>query len=403
MGRKAATKPQPEHVFTPEPVISGGAPPADGELPDVLNWIQQQLPGGGEAELNIRVYQLLGSNTRGGGTQPFLYEINPDDLANLERDLADQYPAGGRFRVMVRHGGRVVKGAVMEIAPRPNYRAPPRFAQPQPFEQQQQQVTLPPASPLESAMAQFLKFQMEESARNREFQNAMLTALRDRPAQAAVDPQAIIANTMGMFKSFQEAMPKAAGENIMDVLTKGIEFGKMIAGNAEPAAAKGLAGMVESLVSSDLGKSLAQVVMQGANHAAAPPQQHQLTHQAPAGPARVIPRYAPAPRQAPPVEVAPAVDGQTMNNAMQFLFGQAQAGADPGLLAEQVGPMIPEHVWNALEASENPVEYLASMYPKVNHFRPWFDRLADNLLEDAPAGDDTATIPDANVEQHSTV
>lgn len=398
MARKTAAKPQQLTAESLESPQIGAPPGADAEMPEVLSWIRSNLPQGGEADLNIRVYKIEGTAGRGGGSRPYLFDATADELPFLEQQLAGDFPQGGKFQVVVRLNGKVATSAMMDIAPRPNYRAPARFAalQPEPV------VSLPPRSETENAIAQLIKFNMEQAARQNDFNQQLLLALRERPAAAAaVDPQAIIANTMGMFKSFQEAMPKASSENVMDVLTKGIEFGKMIAGNNDAPAAKGLAGMVEALVTSDLGKSLATVVAQGAtNRPAQPPMlTHQPAHQ---GGARVIPQYRPATAAAPQEQSAPqGAGGVTMNQAMQFLFGQASQGADPALIADQVGPMIPEHVWEALENSDDAVSYLASMYPKVNTFRAWFDRLAENLLEDAPGGDDLAEKTDAIVEQHS--
>jgi hypothetical protein len=51
------------------------------------------------------------------------------------------------------------------------------------------------------------------------------------------------------------------------------------------------------------------------------------------------------------------------------------------LLAEQFGPMVPEHVYDALEAADSPIDYLAKLYPRVNQHKAWFEQLIANLFE----------------------
>jgi hypothetical protein len=286
-------------------------PAADVEMPDALSYLNNLSQSGSEIEWDIRVYRVMGSAGRGGGSQPFLRNVNFDELKDLEAELADAYPMGGRFRVIVRADGRVAKSVMMDIAPRPGWREP----RPQSFTPQADQTQLAATPPARDRLELVLEMMMKQQ---QQFMEA-ITARLAVPAAPAVDAQTIISNTMGMFRSFQEAMPKTGADNIIGVLTQGIELGKSLAGgggDGDGEKGGGLTGLAGKFMESDLGKAIAAQIMNQQQRTPVP------ALAAPAAPVIVAP--APAVGHdhfdggARVSEINKAAE--EMNAAMQFLF-----------------------------------------------------------------------------------
>lgn len=363
----------------PQPAPAPVLLPEDGEIPDIVAAITAMAGANQGAEWEIRVYQVYGSPVQ-GMKEPYLFSVGLDQLPGLENMLATNYPAGGRFRVRVRRDNQLVKAINLDIAPRPGHgtlgAAPPRAVESQPTDDR--------GSPyLEKMMGQMMEMNMN-------FMRAVETRLAAIPQQTS--PTDTLNTTMSLFKTFQEAMPKASAETSLEVLRQGIELGKMVAGNGDGEGSKtGILDIVNTLATSDIGKSIAEVLTAAARATPAPV----ASSPAPAAIAPARPMHNPrAPAPAQPAPGPQAERQQLMRQGMDFLFAQASAGADPMLLVEQVVAVLPADVMEELTEVESPVDWLQERFPRVAQHRPWFQALVDAIFEEGDnegegeAGDD---------------
>lgn len=400
---KTVKKPAEKLTLSPLSPENPPAPPADAQLdisdfPNPLSYINALAQQHDGDDWGSRVYQIVGSGGRGQEKSPFLFPAEMEELPNLEMRLARQYPAGGRFKVVCFRNQQIVKNIFLEIAPRPGYVAP--------AQSWEQPVAAPaPHAPAESmavlsAIDRMAEFMMRQTEAN----NAMFRAIEARlaaPVTPAPDPQSFLTNTMTLFRTFQEMVPKAAGESGLQMLKDGIELGKTLggtgAGSAEPA---GLMGVITRLAESEAGKTLVTALANTMQHE----QQQQRGANQQTRPAQIPAPHQQQQRPAP----QPVNQQDQLAQGMELLFQRAAAGHDPAAMAEQVAAVLPPQIWDALMEADNATDYLQSIFPRVAQHRAWFEAVIANLFEEddndseeSDAGLDAAT--DHTTEQNDRV
>ena len=356
----------------------------EAEAPDAMRYINSLAQSEDGATWEVKVYLVEGAGggrAAAGKSQQYLFAWPVDQLPDLEDQLADTYPEGGRFRVMARRDTILVRSFMLEIARRPGYK-PQLIAR---YQDPQQQQPPAPADRTTDIVALMMQ-RMEESAReSREFMVLITQRLTAAPPPASVENQ--LTSTLALFKQFQEMSPKANPDLSLKMLEQGMELGKKIAGGGgDNGGGAGLLDVIKAAFESDIGKSLATTLIE-----AGKTQQQQNNR--PLTNPQLIPApvdtqtFAPAPQHQQPAP-APAAEAQRVNSMAQmqegitFLIGKAETGADPELLADQVLAMLPPEFLEAIEEAPSGINYLVTMFPQVNAQRAWFERLIDCIFEE---------------------
>lgn len=376
------------------PVQPAPAPLPDSdnfELPDALALINSLVNDGQADNWDFRVYQVAGP-AKLGGKQSYLFAVTLDELPDLEMTLADNYPAGGKFKVSCRRNNQLVRSFEMEIAARPGYRPKPSYLAAAP------EAPAAPAEPPRDRFEQMMTMMMEQQ---RQFQQTLVTALAglgQREHTPAPDPLSMLNSMMGVFKEFQGTMPKVSNETNLKMLTDGIALGKEIAGSA-PEAETGIMAM--------LGKVLQPESIEAILKGLSAPRQ--VMQPPPAPPALAGPRviangnFQQPPQHGPQAMVRAGEIGEgeraQLRAGMDYLFTKAAAGADPALLVEEILPMIPQSVFDKLTEVDQPIDWLQDRFPRVGQHRAWFEGLLANIFEEdveGEQGDDSGQGDDDN-------
>lgn len=355
-------------------VDSAGSAAPEAAVSDIIAAIDALARTQDGLQWEIRVYQIYGA-PKNGMKQPFLFNCDAEDLPGLESQLATTYPAGGRFKVEARANGHLQRSIVLDIAPRPGYREPNPFAAP---------AAIAPAAPPAEGGDRLERVLLHMAEQQRQFMQLIAERLTAPPA-AAADPMAMFNNMMGAFKGFQEAVPKVSGETNLKLLMDGIELGKTISGGG--ADSKTGFDMLSEAFNSDTGKTIAEALVQVLTPRQPQQQQRQPLAQLTPPPIRTAnPLAAPVVRPAnPPPQPNPR--REQMRQGMDWLFNQAQTGADPAIIAEQVAGMLPPDIMEELTVVADPMEWLVSRFPRVEQHRPWFQSLLDNIFEEGDEGE----------------
>ena len=382
--------------LTAKPAAGGSAPPILDEnlandLGDARALIATLTAGRADADWNVKIYHVpgrMGPNAA-GNRQQFLFECQLEELPTLEQQLAEQFPGGGIFRVMIRADNQLVKTATLDIAPRPGYKPPPPSYL--------ANVPAPPTT-VEAAPDRVEGFfsrmadMMERSARETRELIASLAANREKPPT--------LLEQLQVFGEIQKLMPKAAQENTQASFEKGMAFAKTIYDAAEKGGGGGgWMDIILEALKSPVVKELVQQIQTAAPAAAA----------ALAPPAAVVDPFAPAPapgfNQAAPARLVTA-QNVIAANAIKTLVTQAENGMDPAIIAQQALNTIPENYLDELEAvSDDPAgiaAYLAQEFPGVAQHRAWFDRLVAEMYEPEQAPGPAQTLSDPNARPENS-
>lgn len=329
----------------PEPALAALAEGQTVEFPDALSYINSLTGQREGVEWNIRVYKVDSSGRGVKSPQAFLFSPELEELPNLEGVLADQYPGGGSFKIVVRADGQIIRSALLEIAPRPGWKPPPpSYLTPvQPVAVDSQST---------DRMELFFGRMAEMMERSAQQTRDMIAAIAARPAPAAPT----MAEQLQMFAQFQSMLPKGAQENSMDLFQKGMDFAmKMIEARGGDGGTSWLDVVKEAInspVVKDMITSMAAVAQN---------QQQQFPQQ-------------------PPALMSPqnAIAAQ----AIDTLIRQAQAGIDPKMVAQQVVEKMPPALMEELENQPDVVGYLISQFPAVQQHRAWFTALVAEIWEE---------------------
>lgn len=357
-GRKTPENPQILDNDTPENDPSAA-----------IRAINAAAGGGEEGDWVIEVRRVTGS-PREGNKQPWLYDTTPDQLRTLNADLAQQFPEGGRFRVVARLNDRIYRSFFLDIEKRPGYVAPAARPWTAP-----QDGPAPAAAPAgDSRVLQVLQTMQDNQNR---FMEMIATRLAS-PAPAP-DPAAMMNTMFNNLRTFAELMPKPATDLGLSMFEKGFELASKVQGAGDGGGA-GIMDIVREFVRSDEVKGVLVKLAAGAGSMPPPALQQQ-----PPAPAPVF--QNPRPVQQPP---APAPMGDTqdqLKGAIKMLLERARAGADPAQVADFLLMNLPEATLQELDKIDDLVSFCAGIDPEVNNHRPWFLALVENLTEadeDAP-------------------
>jgi hypothetical protein len=377
MAKAAKTAPKTD-AKTPKNAVPGPIEVETGDVPDALAYINSLLASNDGIEWDVRVYQVIGLSGRGTtGKEPFLFNISVEEIADLEGRLAEQYPEGGVFRVMVRADMRLVKRITVEIAKRPGYRAPIASYRPAAEQQPQQQP---------DRLELFMERMIDQQQR---FMETVAATLRAAPAAPVGDQ---ITSTLALMKAIREASPAPDTNLSLTLFERGLSMAEKFQ-TMRGAAAEGGAGEAEitllslarDFLTGDAGKALMEGIapmLQGKVQQQQPPQVEGPRVAAPiiAGPLSNPQQRRQTPRPRPP-QPAPEISepDQQMAMAMQYLIERAAAGADPAMVAEWIEKNVPPNILEHIEQQENVVDYLASQFPDVNQHRTWFEAVVANI------------------------
>lgn len=360
---KGKIVPKPAEIpETPPPA------PEDSDFTDALAAIKG-LGAQDGIEWSIKVYQVMGGAGRSGGPQPYLFSITLDELATLEDTLSETYPGGGRFRVMCRADGRVVKAALLEIAPRPGYKPPPPSWATPPAQQPSAQGSS--ADGTNAAVLTMLQTMQQE---NRTF----MLAIAEKFSAPPPNPAATLDGMLGMLAKVQDLIPKAATEAPLAMFEKGMDFAMKAATLA--GGDKGETGLLDLIRSAIETPGVQKAIGAMATLATQPP-----PGSAPA-PA-MVENHAPPSQQGQGGEFRvaglPFVNPQNREaaNAIEMLIGQAMAGTDPKLVADQAFHMLPPAVIEELEQQDDVLGYIERAFPNITPHRVWFSQLIENMWE----------------------
>jgi hypothetical protein len=358
---------------------------SDEGMGDALSLIRSLTADREGAEWNVKVYQVIGGVGRGtSGRQQFLFEVALEDLPQLEAALAEQFPAGGVFRVAIRADNQLIKNPLLDIAPRPGYRAPlPAYLQAAP--------SSPPAAgaPAGESATDRLLLQLIEMNRASEERTArMIQSLAERFTLPAPAPAPTLADQIETFTKLQALIPTGAQANTMEVFEKGMSFAQKIY-DARDDSGGGTGStwvdIVRDALSSPNVKEIIAGAMAGAGAAVA----------APAG---ALPPAPATVTQAPAAAPAPALDPKNpaVLHIIETLAGQAASGADPAAVAEQALAGIPPAILDELESHEDIAGHLCGLFPQLAPHRAWLEAVIANMYEGEQPSAASPTMNDPN-------
>ena len=248
-----------------------------------------------------------------------------------------------------------------------------------------------PAAPQQQDMSAILAAMAAQQQRSMEQFKELL--LMQRPAVAAA-PQTSLTELIAAMTGLQNMMPKPAESNNMDMLFKGMELMKDLAGDSGGGREKGLYDMLI-----EAAKTFGGPIVEMAKNAA--PMLPPGAGPVPPGalpPGTVI--YSP-PGQPGQLENAPPMAVQTeqiqQNEAEQMslmltmqintLVGKAAAGADPAIYADVILDSMSELQIREFIGQPDLKGFLISVNPQVETLWPWFEKLQSEILaelNDAP-------------------
>lgn len=333
------------------------------EFPDAVAYIKALGNEREGIEWNLRVYKLDGSGRGVKIGQQFLFEVEPEELPGLETNLAESYPAGGLFKVVVRADNQIVRSAQLNIAPRPGYRPPPpAYLQP---------VAPAPAAEAQDRTESFFTRMTQVLEHSAQQTRELIAAIANRPTPAAPT----LKEQVEMLSMIQNLMPKGAQENTMEMFEKGMTFASKIydARGDSGGGASWMDIIKEAIAAPEFRQALGAIAA-GAQHA------HAAQLAAPQPVALLSPQN--------PVAA----------QVMDTLLRQAVAGVDPKFVAQKLFDQLPPEVVQELEAqgdNANVVGYIIHQFPQAQIHRAWLSALVSSMWDDE-APPPSPTMNDAN-------
>lgn len=351
------------------------------DLGDARALIQTLTAGREDAEWNVKVYLVPGGMGRGaGGRQQFLFEVQLEDLPNLEQQLAAEFPGGGIFRVMIRADNILQKNATLDIAPRPGWKPPPpSYLTP---------VTPPLAAPAAEAPDRLERFfdrladMIDKGAQQTRELIAAMSSNKEKPPT--------LLEQLQVFGEIQKLMPKAAQENTQASFEKGMEFAKTIYEAADRSGGAGWLDIMKEALASPAVQELVKAMATAAPAAVAALPQHQPLAAPPSNP---FAPPAPQPLQAPR---AVSAGNPIARNAIETLIKQAEAGIDAAAVAPQVLNSLPENILEELEQQQDMLSFLEREFPAISQHRQWFAALIAEMYEPEQPIPAAGTMADPN-------
>ena len=338
----------------PEPEIESTNVPLEELSPeaDALERIQEFL-GDGSDTPDIQALVYLVTPQLGGRAprEEWIFDQDVMDLAGLRPKLASEWGSGQfRVRIMVNGRNRKQYDIFIKVNPRLGSNAPQPPATPRPAAASDSLTTDPTLLALLDRMDRRLG-QLEQGGRT-----------------DPIDGFAKMATAIG---SIMGLMPKAPPAIDIELFTKGIDMAtKMMDRGGGGDDESSLSGMVRSALNSPI---LADFVKR---MTPAPPAPVAIAMPAPAAPAPLTPQPA---ALAPGVPAVANPQLVTVDQAREYLIGQARAGVQPSLVTSWCREHIPDQVFAMLEDQEKPVDFLIGMWPEAAGFRPWFEALIETF------------------------
>jgi len=354
---------------------AAAAPPvADfADFPDALSYINSLATTREGVEWDLRVYKVESAGRGVSEKQPFLFNVQLEDLPTLESVLADQFPGGGQFRVQVRADNQLVKHIKLDIAARPGWQ-PPRPAYLQAVTPEAAPAANGAGSMMESFFVRMAEIQERSAQQTRDLIAGIAAANKPTPAPTMMEQ-------LQLFTQFQALIPKGAQENTFSLFEKGMEFAAKMydARGGSEGGASWLDIIKEALTSPLIKDALAAMA---------------IAAQQPINGAPGAADAPPAPQLAPGNPAA--------ENAIDTLCRQAAAGVDPKFVAKQVADNMPAALMEELEAQEDVIGFLVERFPRVAQHRAWFSALvAEVWEEEQPTLQPSPTLSDPHAGQHA--
>ena len=351
------------------------------DFPDALAIINSLAGQRDGIEWNLRVYKVENMGRGVSEKQPFLFEVQLENLPNLETQLADIYPAGGTFRVQVRADNQLIKNIKLEIAPRPGYKPPPpSYLAP---------IATAPAEPREREADRVEVF----FGRMAEMMERSAQQTRDLIASIAKAPAApTLADQLAMFQQFQAMLPKGAQENSMELFQKGMDFAtKIFETRGGGDSGTSWLDVFKEAMGSPVVKDMLGAMMQAAANTQAPQNGQQPAN------AGAVPYYPQQPGAFPQAGAFVSPQNPQAVQIIDTLCRQAAAGVEPKFVASQVGNNMPPTLMDELEAQDDVTGYLIRQFPQVAMHRDWFNALVAEIWEEEQTAQPSHTMqkPDA--------
>lgn len=310
-------------------------------------------------------------------------------------DLRDEY-GGGKFRVFIygiEDGKKVLKASPQFDVAKPREKPMQQF-------QQQNNGNSDMAQIMASAMQGLGQMMMQG------FEGMGKLIAESRPAATApVDPmvmqQQFLQQMVTMKQLFDKPAPvedKNILEKSLDMLQRGIEMGK---GMSE---VRGEASSTDVLL--ETVKSLGPVFMQGMAMNAASHQQHapQTQHQPQAQQlAPPIPPAAPGQNNQQTThqesEDMGFIQKQRLQMGLNFLVDAAMRDLSPITYAELTLDMLGDDEVDTILNTENVLDHLAQIDPRINNHKLWFESLLKELKELLPEVEEPAINEETQIMQ----
>jgi len=384
--RLVRVKPKPG-IAPPEPLTESFDPETETGAANpeqaVLNTIiAASSSDDAEPVWSISVWQ---PKKKGEAHDGWCFDCLPGDLPNIRARLLEEFGAG-LYRVRVRKDDTLFRAWDMKLLESRK----PTTARAVPASENSEVVRLLGAA-LEKQQATM---------------DAIAAKLNAAPAPGpapATDPVASFSAMLVAMKSFQELIPKPAEDIGLKMFERGMELAQKVAGLGGEKSETGILDIVREAIASPVAQEIARAFVGNIGNPPAPvaPMPPSRPMHVP-GLARVAaPR---APDMPAPTNAPAASNGmpQQLTEGINYLIGQAQAGAQPSLFTDYVLANVPDHFLDQLSEAPDPFAMLAAAFPQVAPYRAWFGNLIESLYEsdEGNAGPDHARRDDTALPKH---
>lgn len=356
--------------------------PPERDMATVFEEIQAALGATPDDDWQIAVRRVQ-LNGKKGGTEPFLFNIEPEDLWGLEERLRDEVGTG-TYRIVISHDRKFFKKMTISV-----------------------EAPFKPAAPA-TDMTAILAAIDAANKRTMDVFEARFVQLA-QPAPPAVDPLAMLDKVMSivgnMVKTTAPAPPPVDdSKSAIAMFTKGIEMASKFApgGGGETTfldlfrdAMK--SPIVENILGNMTQKNVNAYGAQPGNNGydqaqqtAAPPFVSRLISAAKQPILSVPPVLPPNPETLPPDQLQ-----KLMSDQIDYLITRAINGSDPSLYAETMLDNMPQPMINYMMQNPNTLAELQAVNPKIANHIPWFTDLLAAMREMVQSSPQTEAPPDA--------
>lgn len=372
--------------------------PADAALDDILDEIEDDTQTS-----HVSVWKVIPrdpTNPKGASRDQFLMKRSAIDFQDYGLEGIQTDYGEGRYRVMVfgisAEGKKgLLRSRVVSVGPMDPFRK--REIERQRMIEERQALALPapaaaPSNDINSGLVRLADAMMQG------FQSLQATMMQQKASRSEILSE--LAQVKTLFAPPASQSPAAGVENQLGLLSGIVSLAKELGGGASKETT-GL-DLLKELIS-EFGAPLGEVAKHAVVATMRAQQQPQQPLPMPQAPQTfALPNVPAAPAASEPAgNPLTGVGSQPVNGAenvnmveiilKQYLpryVSHAAHNNDPITYANEILDTVPEHILTEMVNRPDVLDWLATLHPGVNQFRPWFAQLLHIVREELTRPDD---------------